>query len=154
MSHGRLCRRVVGAAGWLAAGVLVAGCGPARPGTSPGTLVGARFDIPVYPGARVVSQQSLLHHKEEGANSVASFDTVIWRLSTTDRVESVIAYYKARLPEARRVDKPVENPDPADDPRDSTTEFEYRPPEGNEGDTIVISVGEEGLEIRQITRRE
>ena len=152
------------------AGCFAVGCGPARPGTSPETLVGAKFEIPVYPGARVVSRKSVLFHKEEmkgsnqnkkinspevgGNETVSSFDALTWQLTTADPTENIVTYYKARLPDAQRGTPEVTEPFLAGEEGETTTEFRYTPSNGKEGEAIVISIGESGLEITQITRRD
>jgi hypothetical protein len=92
--------------------------------------------------------------KTDGNEAVSSFDALTWQLTTADPIENIVTYYKARLPDAQRETPHVSDPFLAGDEGNMTTEFRYTPSNGKEGEAIVISIGESGLEITQITRRD
>jgi len=144
-------------AGLIAAlliGALPIGCGPPRLPSEGGILAGAKFDIPVYPGARLLSKQSLMYQSDEQQNTVHSYDAVTWELAVSDPVDKVVAFYDLRLPGSRRPDAPRKDADPFDEDDETAAEFQFRPPEAGEGDSVSISISEGSIEITQVTRRE
>ncbi len=146
MIHKSACILVV-----LGLGCGVGGCGPPRAGPSDEVLIGAKFEIPVYPGARVISKKSMMFQKADESGDMQSFDNLTWLLQSSDPVERIVAYYELRLPDAKRTELGGDDGRAASEPGTGLQEFEYVPREAHAGDRVVITIGEEGLEIAQIT---
>jgi len=130
------------------------GCGPPRLPSEGGILAGAKFDIPVYPGARLVSKKSLMYQSDEHQNAVHSYDAINWELAVSDPVDKVVAFYDLRLPGSRQPDAPRKDSDPFNEDDEAAAEFRFHPPEAGDGDSVSISISEGSIEITQITRRD
>ena len=140
------------------------GCDTAASG--PGGLEGAKFKIPVYPGARIVEHEYSGHSGGDSFSSLEDYDDVIWTLETSDPAEKVVAFYESQLPQADKDvsevedesqmmemdDDELENED-AEFPTITETLFVYTPDGGDPDDSIEITINRNQIVIFQTTKR-
>jgi hypothetical protein len=138
--------------------VMLAGCGPPRVTSPTNSLAGARFDIPVYPGAKITASGSPTTFHRGDPNAPTAYDGRVWDLSFGDPVEKVVAFYDARLREARRVAPEANSDVPADDPNEAdaipVAIFRYKPSGAADDEEVTIEIYDRRIEIAQVTRQQ
>lgn len=138
-----------------------AGCGPPRVTSGGNTLIGAKWEIPVYPSARLVSSGSpTTFHRGDPAAPTA-YDGVVWKLAYNEPAERVVTFYEDQLRESRRIFTSPSTDPPADDiDTDANSEnatiavFRYKPEVAVDDEEVTIEIYDRRIEIAQVARVE
>ncbi|MGE3317490.1 MAG: hypothetical protein AB7O26_20445 [Planctomycetaceae bacterium] len=139
--------------------VAFSGCGPPRVTSGGNNLVGAKFEIPVYPGARLVSSGSPTTFHRGDPASPTTYDGLVWKLSYNDPAEKVVSYYEDQLRDAQRVlaspstDPPPDESDPNPEPT-TVALFRYKPQGAVDDEEVTIEIYDRRIEIAQVARVE
>lgn len=147
--------------GWLLLPIVVGGvasCGPPRVASPVNSLTGAKFDIPVYPGAKIVaSRPPTTFHRGDPGSSTA-YEGYQWSLSFSDPTEKVVMFYDSRIREARRLSAGTAENDSPDESNDPVEEivalYRYKPARALDDEEVTIEIYDRRIEIVQVLRKE